>query len=658
MGMGIRQKFFMLSGVVGLLLAIVSVIGYYTASTNLNQSIEGEINYTVRAQAEQLEGWLREKKASATYAASLMTGFKGNMSRIKSIDSLSSVASDKEILDLNIGTEDGYFASLRTGDGTGRFDPRTRPWYNDAKKAGKTVFTPPYVDKNTNKLVVSAVAPFQVNGAFAGALCTDLGLDVVTEQAKAIKYQKQGIGIIIDQSGKILASAGDHQQMSDFQSIPDIGARFDEMVKNQKGFFTYEGKEGTQVFAYRTVPSTNWILGLAVPYDFVYSALIKMRYTYCIAVVAGLVLITFIFLQFSSRITRPIIELEKDAKELAAGNLRIPPIPVESTDEIGSLTEAFNEMQRSLKTLISHMTSTSEQVASSSQELTAGSHQAAQAATNVAETVVEVAGGMEKQLSNIDEAKKNVDAAFIDIQNMAEQAKEAAADSEHTKEAAEHGETLMQSAMTRMEQIEASVMSSAEVVKKLGENSQQIGQIVESISAIADQTNLLALNAAIEAARAGEAGRGFSVVAEEVRKLAEQSQTSAEEIKKRISIIQGDTDEAVVAMQNGTDEVQQGTAAIREVGEQFAEIMRMVTNIESKMQGISTSVDQVSTNTQNIVTAVDDIDSVSRKTSEHTQTISAAAEEQSASSQEIASASSSLATLANDLQTEIGKFKI
>lgn len=190
--MGIKQKFFALSGVVGLLLAIVSVVGYYTASTNLNASIEGEINYTVRAEAEELEGWLREKKASATYAASLMTGFNGNMAKIKSIDSLSSVADDQEILDLNIGMEDGYFASLKTGDGTGRLDPRTRPWYTDTKKAGKAIFTEAYVDKNTNKLVVSAVAPFKVNGAFGGALCTDVGLDVVTEQAQKNQVPEAG----------------------------------------------------------------------------------------------------------------------------------------------------------------------------------------------------------------------------------------------------------------------------------------------------------------------------------------------------------------------------------------------------------------------------------------------------------------------------------
>ena len=168
----------------------------------------------------------------------------------------------------------------------------------------------------------------------------------------------------------------------------------------------------------------------------------------------------------------------------------------------------------------------------------------------------------------------------------------------------------------------------------------------------------MALNAAIEAARAGEAGRGFSVVAEEVRKLAEQSQQSAEEIKNRIAVIQGDTEEAVVAMEAGTNEVALGTQAIREVGEQFRDITARVASIKSEMEEINGAVQTVSKGMQGIVGAMDTIDEVSRSTSEETQTISAAAEEQSASSQEIASASHSLADLATELQAATGKFKV
>ena len=363
-------------------------------------------------------------------------------------------------------------------------------------------------------------------------------------------------------------------------------------------------------------------------------------------------------LQFAARITRPIVALEAQAAQLADGNLQVNALQVTSEDEIGSMTRAFNAMHQHLRELIGTMASTSEQVAASSEELTANAQQSAGAAVHVAETVGEVSQGMNQQLGDIDGAKKNVNEVFTDITTMTARTRQVTEAALSTSEAAQQGEQLMKDATQKMEHIEKSVMDSADVVRTLGENSQQIGQIVEAISSIADQTNLLALNAAIEAARAGEHGRGFAVVAEEVRKLAAESQTSAEQIKERILTIQQDTDRAVEAMEQGTGEVQSGTQAIRDVGVQFEEIMRKVNGIKEKVDEISSSVNSVSDGAGNIVAAVDSIDSISRKTAEHTTTISASTEEQSASNEEIAAASQALANLAADMQTAINKFKL
>ena len=380
--------------------------------------------------------------------------------------------------------------------------------------------------------------------------------------------------------------------------------------------------------------------------------------TIAIAVIVLLIVVGAISWLVIGRVVKQINGLAGHMGEMSQGNLRLEPLPVTSSDEIGLMSEEFNAMLKNLRGLITQMANSAEQVAASSEELTASSQQAAEAATHVAQTVVEVAGGMDKQLSSVDSAKQNIDAAFIDINTMTEKAAVVTENTEQMAGAADHGAELMNNAMEKMNGIEQSVANSAQVVKKLGENSKQIGQIVESISAIADQTNLLALNAAIEAARAGEAGRGFSVVAEEVRKLAEQSQLSAEEIKERIAVIQGDTADAVVAMEAGTNEVALGTQAIREVGEQFQDITARVASIKSEMAEINDEVQKVSKGMQGIVTAMDTIDEVSRSTSEETQTISAAAEEQSASSEEIASASHSLADLATELQSATGQFKV
>ena len=350
-------------------------------------------------------------------------------------------------------------------------------------------------------------------------------------------------------------------------------------------------------------------------------------------------------------------ELNRVSGMMAQGDLTHN-VNLEGNNELTALGDSNNRMVEAVRKLVEKISHGAEQVAASSEELTATSQQAAEAATHVAQTIIEVAGGMDKQMNSVETAKQHVDSAVNDMEAMTRKADVVRENTEQMAVAADHGAQLMNDAMDKMNGIETSVANSAKVVRKLGENSKQIGAIVESISAIADQTNLLALNAAIEAARAGEAGRGFSVVAEEVRKLAEQSQQSAEEIKNRISTIQGDTEEAVVAMEAGTNEVALGTQAIRKVGEQFKDITDRVNSIKTEMEEINGAVKTVSQGMQGIIVAMDTIDSVSRTTSEETQTISAAAEEQSASSQEIASASHSLADLAMELQTSTGAFRI
>ncbi len=612
------------------------------ADTNLEKAVEQELTATMGDAASQMDGWLQSKGVSAQHTADLLTEFNGDETRTKSIDSLAIGASDKEILDVNVGMEDGYFASYRTQNkSTGTLDPRTRPWYNDGKKAGKMVFTDPYVDKNTGKLVVSAVAPFKKDGQFAGNICTDIDLAVVDAQVDKLKYH------------------GEAGMAAKFQDLPGIGTHFEEMQKNGKGVFVFDSPhDGKMICGYTVVPSTGWLLAMSVPYSYVFASVTTLKTVYAILTVVGLILVLGVCFQFAGRITRPLVALEAHAAEMAKGNLGLKPLPVETSDEIGSLTGAFNTMKENLHELISQMASTAEQVAASSEELTANAQQSADTAVHVAETVGDVSTQVNQQLGEVEKAKESVDGVYHDIDIMSEKAVQVTVASTHTAEAAKRGADLMEEAIRKMGSIEKSVLESAAVVKALGENSQQIGQIVEAISSIAQQTNLLSLNAAIEAARAGEQGRGFAVVAEEVRKLAAESQESAEQIKARISSIQQDTAQAVESMQNGTNEVTQGTKAIRDVGEQFEDIMTKVDDINKQMEQINDAVSKVSAGAEQIVTAVDAIDSVSNKTSNSTQTISAATEQQSASNEEIAAASQALSTLASKMQEAVGKFKI
>ena len=658
--MKLKQKFIVLAGLSGLLLAIVSIVGYFKAYGSLEESVENELKATVQAQTNQLDGWLLSGAQIATGAANLMTALNGNDALANMSEMLSLADGNSEILELGFGNEKQFFQGRQAGNRTGTIDPRERGWYKTAKSAGKTVFTDAYVDQFTKELVTSAVSPYQNNGQFAGAIFVDINLKTLSDEVKKLKYRGEGEGIVVDKAGKVLASDSELQPMSDFKDIPGLGAHLDEMMREGSGMFILEpvNGKGESIFVYNTVPASGWLVGVSVPYDFVFESVLTMRLIYGVLTILGLILMIFMCMKFAANITNPIAELEAHATELSKGNLTMKEIAVTTEDEIGSLTHAFNTMSSNLRSLITKMATTAEQVSAASEELTASAQQSADASVSVAEAVGQVSNNMDQQISDIDAAKGSVDVVFNDITAMATKSKNVKAESVEMANAAQSGSSLMHEAVEKMANIEKSVMASAEVIKQLGENSQQIGQIVEEISGISEQTNLLALNAAIEAARAGEQGRGFAVVAEEVRKLAASSQESAEKIKERIASIQNDTAQAVDAMANGTQEVQAGTEAIREVGNQFNDILEKVNGINTQMDEINNSVQTVNTGAQKIVAAVESIDEVSRQTAENTQTISDSTQSQSASNEEIAAASHSLANLAAEMQDAIGKFKV
>lgn len=339
-------------------------------------------------------------------------------------------------------------------------------------------------------------------------------------------------------------------------------------------------------------------------------------------------------------------DFRKDGADLARG------------DELGDMWNAIAAVRDNLHNLMAKFNDTAQQLAAASEELTASSQQSAEASNQVAGSVTDAAAAADQQQGAVASASTAVTQVAGSVRSVEDATIRVNEEAQTASDQAQQGAVSVDDAITQIKRVEDTVKESTEIVDKLGKRSQEIGQIVDTISEIADQTNLLALNAAIEAARAGEYGRGFAVVADEVRKLAEQSQEAAARIADLIGGIQQDTTHAVDSMKLGSDRVVEGAEAVAGLKETFGEIVGLIEQIAQDISGISESMRGVSSDTTRITDAVGSLNEHSQSIAAEMQSVSAATEEQTASAQDIAQASDSLARLAQDLQLAIQVFKL
>lgn len=366
-----------------------------------------------------------------------------------------------------------------------------------------------------------------------------------------------------------------------------------------------------------------------------------------------------------ANIARPIVRTTERLGVMGTGDFRLEGEAAAEMqelasrpDELGTMAQAMQEMNEKVRALMRNVAQTAEYLAASSEELTSSAEQAADVSQSIAESIVKVAGACSEQFDDVQTANEHTKKLTQHMQDFEGHLEETGQQVQKTSNVATEGRQGVATAVTGMQSIETNVSHIAELIEGLGENSKQIGEIVDTIAGIAEQTNLLALNAAIEAARAGEHGRGFAVVADEVRKLAEQSQEAASEISERIGRIQSSTQEAVDAMHQGLSEVMDGTKTVQGAGTSFDGIASMVGKAAAASQAMQSSVERLTQSIGRIDAAVEEINTKSRSVADEAQTVSAATEEETASMHEIADASRKLAEQAQNLQNSIAVFKI
>jgi len=352
-----------------------------------------------------------------------------------------------------------------------------------------------------------------------------------------------------------------------------------------------------------------------------------LAWTVPLVVGAGLLFVVFMKFTFGN----PINNLTERIRDIAEGEGDLTQrVAVNSDDELGRLGKYFNMFVGRLHDVIC--------------EVSAATHEVAGAATQIAASSEEMAAGIDEQntqVAQVSSAIEEMSATVVEVARKAGDAANAAEDSGKT--ATEGGEVVSQT-ITGMGAINEAVTSSAQSVRELGKRGDQIGEVITVINDIADQTNLLALNAAIEAARAGEHGRGFAVVADEVRKLADRTTKATDEIRESITAMQSETTQAVERMEGGTAEVERGVELATQAGSSLEAIVNRAQEVASMIQSIAAATEEQSAASDEVSRSIEGIASVSRQTAE--------------GASQAAQAASQLSAKSEQLQQLVGTFKV
>lgn len=554
-----------------------------------------------------------------------------------------------------------------TGDHTNIAD---RDYFKEVMSTGKTIVTDPIISKVDGTMVVSVVAPIKRDNVVVGVLGGTVGVDNLAQTISKIKVGENGYAYVLGSDGTILIHPDKSlilkKNMAKQTEEPELAAISQKMVQGETGLGSYQYQGQKKIVAYAPIPGLKWSLGINVPAGELFSKVTPLIRVSLLSMLVILVLACGVSCVIARRFAKPIVELNQVIEQVAQGDLRLQATGNHAGkatqqaggDELQQMIGHFYGMVRDLQALVKNIVQSAGQVAASSEELTASTDQSSQAVTQVAESIEHVASGMADQVKNVDHVTQAVSHMSASMQQVAAHAADVSDTAIAASDAARKGSENVAAATDQMKSIEEAVTHSAQVVATLGDQSQKIGQIVDTIDGIAGQTNLLALNAAIEAARAGEQGRGFAVVAEEVRRLAEQSREATQQIAVIIGQIQNETEKAVSAMDTGTEEVKRGTIVVNAAGVSFQEIVGLIEKVSKQIQSISAAIEQTASGSEKVVAATKQIDEISKKTAAKNQSISAATEEQSASVEEIAAASQALAAMAEELRGSVEHFKV
>lgn len=535
--------------------------------------------------------------------------------------------------------------------------------------SGKNGISDPLVSKVDGTIVVVYATPIKSNNEVIGALIEVRDGNKLSELTSHIKLGETGNGFMIRKDGTVIAHSDNALVMNMYNAIEESkkDTKLQELADIQKkmglgemgiGKYRYDGID--KYIGYAPVKGTEWSVGVAVSKGEVLSELNGLKISVAVSSVLFLLIGLSIVYVISESISKGLKSTSIHLGLLAKGDLskEVPSKYLNLKDEVGEMTNSMKIMQQSLRKMINGIKDSSSNINIQSENLSAVSEEISSSSQNVAEAINQIAGGTSSQSEDLINVTEVLNEFSHKLSEVVREIQVVDTNSRSISLMANQSSGSMKQLNESVTNVTSSFNTFSTKIIGLGKDINEINDITNIINNIAKQTNLLALNAAIEAARAGESGRGFSVVADEIRKLAEQSKVSSERISILISEISKNADTIVVDSVNMDDELINQVKIINNSIISFKKIIEAVNEVIPKIETVKNSAQNIDKDKDTILRRIDAVSSVSLEVSASSEEIAASSEETNAATEEVAQSAQLLSNMTNKMLEEVNKFKI